>query len=94
MGAENDVKDSSITKLTKLNAFIQEMFRFKAPLFGPFIRKAKTTHFIKDLKIEKGNKNIYLQVAMFLFYLLLQVGQVNTTKIQKYLIIKDGWKKK
>lgn len=30
------------------------MFRYKAPVFGPFIRKAKTTHYIKDLKIEKG----------------------------------------
>jgi cytochrome P450 len=30
------------------------MFRYKAPLFCPFVRKAKTTHYIKDLRIEKG----------------------------------------
>lgn len=55
LNGENQVRDVHLPKLIKLTAFIQEMFRYKAPLFCPFIRKAKTTHFIKDLKIEKGN---------------------------------------
>lgn len=39
------------------------MFRYKPPLFAPFIRKAKKTHYIKDLKIEKGTNVLVLFAA-------------------------------
>lgn len=37
-----------------MNAFINESFRVKNTVIQPLTRIAKETHYIKDLKIEKG----------------------------------------
>ncbi|CAD8075856.1 unnamed protein product [Paramecium sonneborni] len=63
LNGQTEVLDIHLQKLTILTAFIQEMFRFKAPFFAPFIRKAKQTHYIKDLKIEKGTNVLILFAA-------------------------------
>ncbi|CAK72114.1 unnamed protein product (macronuclear) [Paramecium tetraurelia] len=63
LNGQTEVLDIHLQQLTKLTAFIQEMFRFKAPLFAPFIRKAKKTHYIKNLKIEKGTNVLVLFAA-------------------------------
>lgn len=43
-----------MNKLVLLNAFIHEAFRVKSTVIQPLTRIAKDTHYIRNLKVEKG----------------------------------------
>ncbi|CAK72113.1 unnamed protein product (macronuclear) [Paramecium tetraurelia] len=54
VGNEVDIQPQHLGKLVLLNAFIQEAFRIKNTVIQPLTRIAKETHYIKNLKVEKG----------------------------------------
>ncbi|CAD8064873.1 unnamed protein product [Paramecium sonneborni] len=54
VGDELDIQPQHLNKLALLNAFIYEAFRIKNTVIQPLTRIAKESHFIKNLKIEKG----------------------------------------
>ncbi|CAD8075858.1 unnamed protein product [Paramecium sonneborni] len=54
VGDEVDIQPQHLSKLVLLNAFIYEAFRVKSTVIQPLTRIAKESHYIQNLKIEKG----------------------------------------
>ncbi|CAD8064871.1 unnamed protein product [Paramecium sonneborni] len=66
VGDELDIQPQHLNKLALLNAFIYEAFRIKNTVIQPLTRIAKESHFIKNLKIEKGLSHYqFYQVLMY-----------------------------
>jgi cytochrome P450 len=51
MGDKGFVEFSDLHNLHKLTAFIKECMRLRTPAPGMIPRRAKITHYIKDIKI-------------------------------------------
>jgi cytochrome P450 len=54
------VEYDDLALLPKLTAFIKETLRLRTPAPGLIPRRARLTHYIKDVKIEKGSTSFQL----------------------------------